>query len=407
MRVIDGSIIARYIDENGWTPQDGQTAYAENWFGIPFVNLSTDQLVYRPKSPRASELYGLSATETAAPIIEVGMKRLEMWDLFYTQGSIPDMMQVIPPGTTPKQVEDQQNWMNSVMAGNIARKLQLRLVQSFCTNPKDEQFIQSKEKMLTDSLDDLIVRCLCFCYGISQQRLLKMMGTGKQAETSQEASEDEGLQPDQDYLVATMNYIIQDRLGYDDYEFSFRDERERDILKQAQTDTLYVKTGINTINEIRRNKGDDPSTNPAADTLMVETANGFVELGQTTSMLNATINGDGTPPSQQPPGAPKPGEHGHQPALAAEIAANKPEPEPTAVVPGKKPAVAAKPAAKPAPKKKAAKCESCACGVPLVAPGKHGNLGGDVYDCDALAFNWNDFHLVETHETPGGHQSRV
>jgi hypothetical protein len=78
IRAIDGSMIARYVDDNGWTPQNGSPAFAQLWWGAPAWDLTTDQLVYRPRNPRTYKLYGQSDTEKGAEIIQIGQARLDV-----------------------------------------------------------------------------------------------------------------------------------------------------------------------------------------------------------------------------------------------------------------------------------------------------------------------------------------
>src|SRR6266704_5100404 len=78
--VLRGDSIVRYIDNEGWTPLPPSPAYAQIWWGIPLTNLTTDQLIYKPRNiaPRntvASQLYGMSPTEQLATELESGIKR--------------------------------------------------------------------------------------------------------------------------------------------------------------------------------------------------------------------------------------------------------------------------------------------------------------------------------------------
>ena len=89
--VIPGDTIARYVDDNGWTPHPPSPAYAQLWEGIPRLNLTTDQLIYKPRNivwrdTVSSQLYGCRPTEALAPELEVGMQRLAFVDAFYRNG---------------------------------------------------------------------------------------------------------------------------------------------------------------------------------------------------------------------------------------------------------------------------------------------------------------------------------
>jgi 2'-5' RNA ligase len=278
-RAIDGGIIAKYIDEQGWTPQGKNPAYAQLWYGMPMVDLTTDQLVYRPSSPRTYKLYGYSRVEKAMQHIKLGMKRLE-WQLAnYESGSIPDGLMVVPPQATPEQIERQQQWMNSTLAGQIDRRVQLRLIQGFNIDNKPEQIIFPKEKLLTDELDDFLIRILCYAFSVSPHMLQKMMNRAT-AQTSQTSSEEEGLEPVLRFLGDLFNYVIQVKMEHGDYEFMWMEPRENDVSKQALADEVYVKNGIKTINMILEAMGEEPSDDPAADKRFIITGQGMVPIGE-------------------------------------------------------------------------------------------------------------------------------
>jgi Phage portal protein len=284
LRVIDGAMVVKYVDANGWTPQDGSPAYAQLWWGMPAWNLTTDELVYRPRCPRAHKLYGLSKNEIAAQYTELAWKRLEMMTRHYTDGMVPDAIQMVPSGVTPKTVAQQQEYLRSQLAGNLARLSGLMLMQGFTKDGTDKLYFPKNELMVDTSIDDILTRILCFIFGVSQQRLQRQMNRAS-AESSQEASEEEGLEPDKKYFLRKYNYIIQTIMGYQDHEFVYQDVRERDIEKQMTVDVGYTGAGIRTINDIRKGLGDDPSTQKdslgrnVCDLLMVKTNLGMVPVG--------------------------------------------------------------------------------------------------------------------------------
>lgn len=283
-RVIDGAMVVKYVDENGWTPHDGSPAYAQLWWGMPAWNLTTDQLMYRPRCPRAHKLYGLSKNEIAAQYTELAWKRLEMEMRHYSDGMVPDAIQMVPTGVTPKTIAAQQENLRSQLAGNLARLSGLMLMQGFTKDGTDKLYFPKNELMVDTSIDDIITRILCFIFGVSQQRLQRQMNRAS-AESSQEASEEEGLEPDKNYMLRKRNYMIQIMFGYPDHEFVYTDVRERDTEKQANTDQIYLTRGVNSINEIRKAKGDDPTTQKDSqgrsigDLLCVYTPQGMVPIG--------------------------------------------------------------------------------------------------------------------------------
>lgn len=280
--VLRGDSIVRYIDENGFTPMPPQPAYAQNWWGIPLVNLSTDQLIYKPRNivPRntiSSQLYGMSPTEQLATEIKIGMQRLQFTLDYYTEGSIPGVVQVVPKGTSPDKIAEAMAWMNSELAGNLAARRQWRMVQGFNEPGKPDQIEFTKEPLLADQFDEMHIRKICFGYGTSPQRLMRMMGTRNAAE-QQEAAEIEGLIPWLIWLKSMRDHIVQRTFGMTEFESVFDAAREPDPVKQATQVTVLSSKGQITLNEGREILGQEPRDEPEADMLGIITPNGFIPI---------------------------------------------------------------------------------------------------------------------------------
>lgn len=265
LRIIDGTMIARYVDDNGWTPSNESPAYAQLWWGVPAWNLKRDQLYYRPKCPRVYKIYGNSPTERSARLIELGFARLELKLQWAENGTIPDGLMVVPRDAPVELIERQQAWMNSMMSGNSQRRVQLRLIQGFTQDGKDN-ILFPKEKMLMDPYDEYEIRQLAVNYDVPKQRFMEQNNRST-AEAAQEAAEDEGYGPTWQYIRDTMNQLIQSPLYFNlsNYEFSFADERERDVLKQAQADDIDLKNGTKTWTEVRDERGLDARKGPLDD----------------------------------------------------------------------------------------------------------------------------------------------
>ncbi len=283
LQTLDGSSITRYINERGMTPDPPSHAYAQNWFGLPRVDFTSDELLYgvrniAPRNTISSYLYGCGPTEAIATEIKVGIERLNFVLAYYSSGSIPDVIQIAPPGINPDQIKEAMQVNNAVLSGNLQRRRMWTILQGFQVDGKAEQILFPKEPLLADPFDDMHIRKVCYAYGDSAHRLQKAMNRSS-SESNQTASEEEGITPWVIWLEGLMNRIIQHYMGMADYEMTFKQERESDILKLAQTDVLYVKNGGYSWNERRELRGDDPRPEPQADELGVITANGWLQLG--------------------------------------------------------------------------------------------------------------------------------
>jgi hypothetical protein len=280
--VIRGEMIVRYIDQNGFTPAPPSPAYAQNWWGLPLVNLTTDQLVYKPRSivPRntlASQMYGMSPTEQMADEIMVGVKRLQFVRAYYEEGSVPGVVHVVPRGTSVDRIEEAMDWMNSQLAGNLAKRNQWRMVQGFNDPGKPDQIVFTKEPLLAGLYDEKHIREIAFGYGTSPQRLMKMIRT--EGKSSADAAEIEGTLPWVLWVKGIIDFIIQRKMGLVDYEIAINPYAEPDPLKNAAALTMLVGKAVLTPNEARKRVGEELRPEPEADQLGVITGTGFLPVG--------------------------------------------------------------------------------------------------------------------------------
>lgn len=328
LRVPDGADILRLIDDQGYTPAPPSPAFTQLWEGIPRVLLTTDQLVYRPRNivrrgTVASQLYGFGPTEGIKTELQCGIERLRYVLAYYTDGSVPGIVQMVPPGVSVDAILEGMQWMNSEMAGQLAKRRQWRNVQSYSGNigdgPKD-QIHQLKEPILADVYDDLHIRKVAFAYGASAQRLLRMMNRAS-AQAGQEAAQEEGTIPWVQWLKETLNVIIQRQFKLSAYEAIPDTAVELDPTKQMEIDTGYVKSGVFTINERRDMRGAEPRPEPEANGLMVITATGAIPLAgaieRTNEQHEADILPAPTPVIAPPGGGPQP-----KPKPAAKVVIN-------------------------------------------------------------------------------------
>jgi hypothetical protein len=300
MRIIDGAFITRLVDQYGYTPQPPDAAYQQLWSGtpstvggIPFVDLTTDQLIYRPRNivPRntvSSFLYGMSPTEQNAQEIQIGQERLNFVLAYYTTGTIPDAMQIVPPNVSPDQLASSQKALTAEMSGQpFKRSGFIKLIQGFVDRAQPgassgDQFLFPKEKLLADPFDELHIRKIFYAYGASTQRIMKQMNRAS-AQTNQEAAEEEGTMPFALSLAGMVNWAIAKhfKLGFGEYEMTFDAQKELDVVKRSTADKNDVDAGIITRDESRTARGLDEVGGDAAK-LMITTATGTVpvDLGE-------------------------------------------------------------------------------------------------------------------------------
>jgi hypothetical protein len=117
LQQIDGATIKRVIDDWGRTPQpyrnpnplqpaeDGwegewiyPPAYQQVLKGLPAINYSARDIIYRPRNVRAHRVYGYSPVQQVLMTVNIALRR-QLWQLdYFTEGSIPDALIGVPQG---------------------------------------------------------------------------------------------------------------------------------------------------------------------------------------------------------------------------------------------------------------------------------------------------------------------
>jgi PAS domain-containing protein len=290
LRVIDGQTITRLIDDNGFTPLPPDAAYQQILYGMPAVDLTTDDLLYRPRNQRARKIYGFSQVEQILLTLNIALRRQRFQLAYYTEGNVPEALYTMPKDITEDRIREFQQWFDLQNAGHLGHRRRIWFI------PGDDKGVGrlhfTKEALLKDEADEWFARIICFAFRISPKELIKIMNRATAAE-SQDSSEEMGVHVMCEWIAETVNWIIQRKAGDVDIEFTFGQKREADVLKQAQADKIYVDSGIRTRNEVREDTGDDPSPDPNADILGVTTQQGFLPLDLAQQQVEAEIDATG------------------------------------------------------------------------------------------------------------------
>jgi hypothetical protein len=115
LQQLDGATIKRLIDDWGRTPQpyrnpdplplagagaDGEwiypPAYQQVLKGMPAVDYSARDIIYRPRNVRAHRVYGYSPVQQVLMTVNIALRR-QLWQLdYYSEGSVPDALIGVP-----------------------------------------------------------------------------------------------------------------------------------------------------------------------------------------------------------------------------------------------------------------------------------------------------------------------
>lgn len=285
MDLVDGSTIKRVIDVRGKTPAHPMPAYQQILKGVPAVDYSADELIYKPRNKRVHKMYGYSPVEQIIMTINIAIRRALHQLQYYTEGSTPDLLFQVPIDWNMVQIKEFNDWWQDTLSGNTAQRRKAQFV------PNGVSPLNTKEGILKDAYDEWLARIICYAFNVSAQPFIKENNRAT-AETAAQAAIEEGLFPIMLWVKSVMDIIIQKYFGYKDLEFCWEDRDATNPAEQVKMDDANVKNGTSTINEIRNKRGDE-GIGPIGDIPMVLTASGYVPItGKAPEVEDKTKEGE-------------------------------------------------------------------------------------------------------------------
>lgn len=284
--IMQPDTIKLLIDETGRRPQPPYPAYQQIIWGVPAsdyiavggevdeegngsVPFTTHELIYRIRNPRSGKIYGFSPVEQIILTVNIVMRRQLQQLAYFTAGNIPDMLVQMPESWTPEMIQNFQEWFDEMLSGNLSNRRRAKMV------PGGSKPIETSTAPQKDpEFDEWLARLICYTFSISPQAFVKMMNRAT-GETAKDTAEEEGLQPLKLYLKAMLDEVIAAEWG-DDLQFAWK-EAPADMEKLATAMSTLTDSGMMTIDEGRRMRGQDPMGGMASR-LTVKTATGLVPV---------------------------------------------------------------------------------------------------------------------------------
>lgn len=290
---IDGSTMKRVLDDWGRTPEGkNDTAYQQILKGMPAVNYTTSEILYRPRNVRVHKVYGYSPVEQIMMTINIALRRQIFQLNFFTEGNMPPALIGVPETWTPDQIRTFQEWFDNILAGNLAERRRARFVPSAI----GKTYIPTQETELFGKAEEWLARVTCYAFSTSPQPFLQMMNRAT-ADTASEEAAATGLTPIQNWVKDLIDTVLEEDLDAEDYEFIWKGDDELDPTKRQAITEADVKVGLLTVNEGRVANGQEPYEDPIFDKPMFMTSNGLAPLALTADAQGggAGANDDNVP----------------------------------------------------------------------------------------------------------------
>lgn len=253
LEVMDGATIKRVIDDTGRTPAAPDAAYQQIIKGLPVMNYSRDELIYRPRNFRSRRVYGYSPVEQIIVTVNIALRRQAHQLQYYTEGNVPEALIGVPETWTPEQIKQFQQFWDALIEGDTAQRRHAKFV------PGDMKYQPTREAVLKDMYDEWLARVVCFAFSLSPNAFVNQMNRAT-AETAQETAQAEGLAPLMLWVKSTIDYIVSKYFGFADIEFQWVNQEEIDPEARARVHAVYIENKVMTPDEVRVDLGKKPLT---------------------------------------------------------------------------------------------------------------------------------------------------
>lgn len=251
LEIMDGSAIKVLIDDKGRSPVPPDASYQAVFYGVPAVDYTKNEIIYRPRNKRSNKLYGYSQVEQVLMTVNIALRRQVAQLQYYTEGNIPSAIMSTPENWTLENIKLFQQYWDSILEGNTAKR------RHAIFTPHGVTLNPTHENPLNDKFDEWLARIISFVFSISPQAFVAQVNRAT-ADTAKQTADEEGIAPIKLYIKNLIDFIINQHFGYKDIEFKWKVEADINQETQAKIDDMNIKNGSKTINEIRLQRGDEP-----------------------------------------------------------------------------------------------------------------------------------------------------
>lgn len=270
--LLDTATIKRCVDDMGLTPDPNlpypfNVGYQQIIKGEINAEFTKNNLIWYNVNPRTWAFYPYSPIEQIILTLSTGMRRMAMQLAHYTDGNVPAMFMKVPKEWSVDQVKQFQNYWNELMSGNLGEMAKGWAI------PGEADPVFPQKETLKDDFDEWIARVICYAYSVSPNAFIKNLNRAT-SEQAREQADEEGLQSRIMLVTRLMDLIVEKWFGYDDIEFHLILDRPQDSKKQAEIDNIYIRSGVKSVDEVRR----ELSLGPIGAPNRVYTNNGYIPL---------------------------------------------------------------------------------------------------------------------------------
>jgi hypothetical protein len=210
-------------------------AYQQILKGLPAVNYTIWDLVYRPLNLRTNSVFGRSPVEQIVMTISTAMRRAAAQFEYFREGNMPDAVFGLPETWTPDKVQQFQDYWDNLYSGNLANRRKMKFIPS----GTNSRYTALHEPPLKNEFDEWLTRIVCFAFSYPPSAFVSLSNRSI-AESHEKQAEEEGTEPLKLWFADMANDIIEREFS-DEVEFAWLEEETVDQKIQSEVISTYVQ----------------------------------------------------------------------------------------------------------------------------------------------------------------------
>jgi hypothetical protein len=272
---MDGANIKPLITGSGRRPVAPDPAYQQVIKGIVAADFTDREMFYLPRNVRVNKIYGYSPVEQVIITANTQIRRAISQLQYYTEGTQPDAFIGLPKEWNLDNIKGFQAYFDALMSGMLGKRRKIRFM------PGEFKYQETKPPPLKDIYDEWLARILCFAIGVPATPFIQQMARSAGRDNESQALESSKA-PTSRWVKNFLDRIIREDFDSQDLEFLHISNVEQDPKTQMEIDVGYTKAGIDSIDEVRAERGRVAVGGVAAKP-MLATNTGYVALDNMTN----------------------------------------------------------------------------------------------------------------------------
>lgn len=251
---VDVATIKVRVDDSGRIPNPPDIAYEQWIWGAKVAELTKEDMLFRVKNARPNTPFGLSPLESLIIQVQSALAGSVYNWKFFTDSNQAEGFVEVPEGWTSDQLNEFQTYFDAMVAGDPRFQRRIKFM------PSGMKYTPTKkpEDMSFEKFEMWLLQQTCSVFGVPPQDLGFTNQINKATAQVQDEKGDERVgKALTSFLEEMFTDIIHYDLGYLEYKFSFVNVDPIDLKEEAEVDDIKIKSGVLSVDEVRRRSGMD------------------------------------------------------------------------------------------------------------------------------------------------------